>query len=76
MELLGRFELPTSSLPNIKSLLSLVVVYFFLSPLILDISRVCGVFYCALPLLAVPCCERFFDDGVGFVSVSKTEQYS
>ena len=70
LELLGRFELPTSSLPNIYRLLFLVVPFCFLFSESIGITCVCR-FPCRFLLSAVALyLLRFFDDCCGFVAVS------
>ena len=70
LELLGGFEPPTSSLPNIYRLLFLVVPFCFLLSESIGITCVYR-FPCRSLLSAVaPYLLRFFDDCCGFVAVS------
>ena len=70
LELLGGFEQPTSSLPNIYRLLFLVVPFCFLFSESIGITCVCR-FLCRFLLSAVALyLLRFFDDCCGFVAVS------
>ena len=69
LELLGRFELPTSSLPNLISLLCLVVSFCSLSQFPLVFQRVQPFTCCNLSQFVMACCMGFCGARMGFVWV-------
>ena len=66
LELLGRFELPTSSLPNILELFSPVLAFCTLLPATPCAARGCGISSCSLLRLVAAQLCRFFLARVGF----------
>ena len=66
LELLGRFELPTSSLPTSLCSFFLVAIYRSLSPQTVDMTAFAGFLFCSPSCAVVPRCMLFFDGGVPF----------
>ena len=69
MELLGRFELPTSSLPILLRLFCLILSCFVLKPETLAAQGFQAFLFCVLVSLILFLRMGFFDARMGFVWV-------